>query len=242
MESMEQPEPPTPEVRRAMNRRRLLLAAGAGAVALTIGRTLYGLAPDRETQHARAEVLPDGRPRLPPGQRLLQELRPMGGVPGDPNPASYRLRVHGEVEKPFDLDFRELLRLSSDQTCDVHCVTGWSMFAGSWSGVPLTDLATRAGVKSTARHVIFEGSHGYTANVPLEEVLQPQVMVAHSLNGDPLELWHGAPVRALVPSLYFWKSAKWLTGIRFSAEDEPGFWETRGYHNHGDPWREERYG
>jgi DMSO/TMAO reductase YedYZ molybdopterin-dependent catalytic subunit len=90
--------------------------------------------------------------------------------------------------------------------------------------------------------VIFEAAHGYTANVPLREALGPQIMVVRELAGAPLPRAHGGPLRALVPHLYFWKSAKWLTGIRFVARDEPGYWETRGYHNHGDPWREERYG
>ncbi|HEU4752505.1 MAG TPA: molybdopterin-dependent oxidoreductase, partial [Armatimonadota bacterium] len=129
-----------------------------------------------------------------------------------------------------------------EQTCDVHCVTGWSLLDGVWRGVRVKELAERAGVKESARHVIFEAAHGYTSNVPLEEALRPTVLVAYRFGGDPLLQPHGAPVRALVPHLYFWKSAKWLTGIRFSAQDEPGYWEVRGYHNHGDPWKEERYG
>ena len=90
--------------------------------------------------------------------------------------------------------------------------------------------------------MIFEAAHGYTANVPLAEATARNVLVTHQLNGRPFQRRHGAPVRGLVPDLYFWKSAKWLTGIRFVTRDEPGFWETRGYHNHADPWREERYG
>ena len=90
--------------------------------------------------------------------------------------------------------------------------------------------------------VIFEAAHGYTSNVPLREALAPTVLVARELEGAALPRTHGGPLRAIVPDLYFWKSAKWLTGIRFVARDEPGYWETRGYHNHADPWREERYG
>jgi DMSO/TMAO reductase YedYZ molybdopterin-dependent catalytic subunit len=97
-------------------------------------------------------------------------------------------------------------------------------------------------VRSGVHHVIFEAAYGYTSNVLLHEALAPQVLVAHKLEGSPLPRDHGAPVRALVPDLYFWKSAKWLKGIRFVRDDEPGYWETRGYHNHADPWKEERYG
>jgi DMSO/TMAO reductase YedYZ molybdopterin-dependent catalytic subunit len=103
------------------------------------------------------------------------------------------------------------------------------------------ELAKLARVRPDAGHVVFEAAYGYTTNVPLAEVLRPDVLVVHHLDGDPLEPAHGAPVRGLVPDLYFWKSAKWLTGIRFNRYDEPGFWEVRGYHNHGDPWLEERY-
>jgi DMSO/TMAO reductase YedYZ molybdopterin-dependent catalytic subunit len=108
--------------------------------------------------------------------------------------------------------------------------------------VRVKELADRAKVKASARHVVFEAAHGYTANVRLDEALRPNVLVAHQLDGRALPRAHGAPVRGVIPDLYFWKSAKWLTGIRFSARDDPGFWETRGYHNHADPWREERYG
>lgn len=240
---MNAPELPLPAVQRSMTRRRLILAAAAGTGVVALGRYLYGLAPDDRTRAAREERLPDGRPRLPPGQRLLQELRQMGGVPGDPSPRAYRLRIFGEVKRPLELSYARLLELPQvEQSSDVHCVTGWSLFDGQWGGVQVAHLAELAGIKETARHVIFEAAHGYTTNVPLEEALRPSVLVAHHLGGEPLEQWHGAPVRGLVPHLYFWKSAKWLTGIRFSAADEPGFWETRGYHNHADPWLEERYG
>jgi DMSO/TMAO reductase YedYZ molybdopterin-dependent catalytic subunit len=121
-------------------------------------------------------------------------------------------------------------------------VTGWSVLGALWRGVAVKQLAELASVESTARHVIFEGAHGYTANVPIAEALAPDVLVAHRLDGKVLAAKHGAPVRAVVPDLYFWKSAKWLTGIKFVSRDEPGYWEVRGYHNHGNPWKEERYG
>ena len=200
-------------------------------------------APEALVKLAKAAKRPSGQPRLPPGQRLLTSLKPMGGEPGDPSRSKFKLRVHGEVERPFELDFRQLLRLRQvKQPLDVHCVTGWSMFDGLFEGVRLKTLADKAGVKASARHVVFEAAHGYTCNVPLAEALSPGNMLVHRLNGKSLAHTHGGPVRGLVPDLYFWKSAKWITGIRFVHKDEPGYWETRGYHNHANPWREQRYG
>jgi DMSO/TMAO reductase YedYZ molybdopterin-dependent catalytic subunit len=226
-----------------MQRRTFLRALGAGTVVIALGGGAYVLADSEEERRARGTPRPDGRPRLPPNQYLLKHLRPMGGDEGDPSPGSFRLQVHGEVERPFVLDFAGLLAMPQvEQDCDVHCVTKWSVLGAHFTGVRMADLAARAGVKPNAHHVIFEAAHGYTSNVPLHEALAPDVLVAHRLDGTPLARAHGAPVRALVPNLYFWKSAKWLTGIRFGAVDEPGYWETRGYHNHADPWKEERYG
>ena len=240
---------PTSDQKRAICRRTLLRTAGGGVlVSMLAGCT--GDAPlqltgqeSAETRRAREERLPDGRPRLPPGQYVREDLKDMGGEGGSDDFRSYRIRVYGEVEQPLELSYAELLKLpQTKQTCDVHCVTRWSMLDSQWQGVLLSDLAERVKVKPSARHVIFEAAHGYTSNVPLEEALRPNVLVAHHFGGDPLAYEHGGPVRALVPELYFWKSAKWLTAVRFSAHDEPGFWENRGYHNHGDPWHEERYG
>lgn len=226
---------------RSLARRRFMQQAASGTVLVAFGGGLYVLSEDL-TREARAESRKDGRPRLPPGQKVIERLKPMGGTPGDPRPSEYRLRVHGEVERPFTLTFAELLEQPSvTLASDVHCVTGWSVLGARFTGARVRDLARKAGVKPSARHVVFEGAHGYTANVPLREALAPEVLVAHRLDGRPLSRAHGAPVRGVVPDLYFWKSAKWLTGIRFVVRDEPGYWETRGYHNHGDPWREERY-
>jgi DMSO/TMAO reductase YedYZ molybdopterin-dependent catalytic subunit len=225
-----------------MQRREFLrLAAGASVAALG---AWWVIAPDEVERRARAEKRSDGRPRLPPGQRVLRTLRPMGGIaPDDPSVTAWRLRVHGEVERPLTLDFAQLLALpQTEQKSDVHCVTGWSVLDADWTGVRVAELARMAGVRPTARHVIFEAWAGYTANVPLDEALAPDVLVAHRYAGAPLLRPHGPPARALVPGLYFWKSAKWLKGIRFQSSDDPGYWESRGYHNHGDPWREERYG
>jgi DMSO/TMAO reductase YedYZ molybdopterin-dependent catalytic subunit len=227
-----------------MSRRIFLRAAiTTGTVVAALGGAGYVLASEEEEKKARASVRPDGRPRLPPNQYLLKRIRAMGGNEGDPSPGGYRLQVHGEVEQPFTIDFAELLKMPQvEQICDVHCVTKWTVLDAKWTGVKIADLAARAKPKPSARHVIFEAVAGYTANVPIREALAPNVLIAHKYEGQPLPRAHGAPVRAVVPDLYFWKSAKWLTGIRFVASDRPGYWETRGYHNHADPWREERYG
>ena len=234
---------PKPSFEPSMSRRAFVRGAtAAGTVIVALGGGGYVLASEAEERKARSELRPDGRPRLPPGQYLLRRIKPMGGTEGDPSPGNYRLRVHGEVEQPFTIDLAELLKMAQvDQTCDVHCVTKWTVLDAKWTGVRVADLAARAKLRPAARHVVFEAAAGYTANVRLREALAPNVLVAHRYEGAPLGRAHGAPVRALVPDLYFWKSAKWLTGIRFVASDRPGYWETRGYHNHADPWKEERY-
>lgn len=230
-----------PKTTAHLQRRQFIREAVSGTLIVALGGGLYALS-DELTREAQAAQRKDGRPRLPPGQRVLGALRPMGGAEGDPRRSQFRLRVHGDVERPFEVDFKQLLALpQTHQVCDVHCVTGWSVLDAKFNGVQVKALAEKAKVKASARHVIFEAAHGYTANVRLAEALAPNVLVAHTLGGEPLPRTHGGPVRALVPDLYFWKSAKWLTGIRFVARDEPGYWETRGYHNHADPWKEERY-
>lgn len=198
---------------------------------------------DTVAREARAQVRKDGRSRLPPGQEVLRRLKPMGGTPGDPRRRRFKLRIHGEVERPYELDFAELVGMGPElRSLDVHCVTGWSVLGARFKGVTLRALADRAGVKRSARHLILEAAHGYTANVILREALATDNMVAYELDGVPLARPHGSPVRAVLPGLYFWKSPKFITGLRFASRDQPGYWETRGYHNHADPWREERYG
>ena len=223
------------------DRRTFLRVLAAGTVVTALGG-LYVVVGDEATRRARRMKLPDGRPRLPPGQHVIQFLKPMGGDEGDPSPGNWKLKVHGAVEHPFEIDFAGLLAMPQvTQTCDVHCVTKWSLLDSHWTGVRVSDLAARAKVMPSAHYVIFEAAQGYTSNVLLHEALAPNVLVAHKFENSPLARPHGAPVRALVPDLYFWKSAKWLTGIQFSSIDKPGYWETRGYNNHADPWKEERY-
>ncbi len=233
----------TPAFRPSMQRRTFLRAMTAGTIVAALGGAAYALADSEDERRARTALRPDGRPRLPPSQHLLKRLRPMGGEEGDPSPGGFRLQVHGEVDNPYTLDFASLLAMPQvEQECDVHCVTKWTVLGAHFTGVRVADLAARAKVRAGVHHVIFEAAYGYTSNVLLHEAMAPSALVAHRLEGAPLERDHGAPVRALVPDLYFWKSAKWLKSIRFVREDEPGYWETRGYHNHADPWKEERYG
>jgi DMSO/TMAO reductase YedYZ molybdopterin-dependent catalytic subunit len=190
----------------------------------------------------RYDATPTDRPRVPPKQETRDELKPMGGQPGEPSVSAWRLRVHGLVENELTLSMEDLLAYTLiEQTCDVHCVTGWSVLGAIFNGVRVSDIAAAAGVSGRARHVIFEAAHGYTANVDVAEALKPNSIIVWDYNGQPLARGHGAPVRNILPDRYFWKSAKWLTGLRFVEKDERGFWEQRGYHNHADPWLEERY-
>ncbi len=228
-----------PAVHRLLARRRFIQSAGAGSLLAVLG----GLYVLLDNHPAYAEDRPDGRPRVPPGQRVIEQLRDMGGRPGHPERSQWHLEVHGAVDKPFTIDFKQMLKMTQHTIeADVHCVTGWSVIGHRWKGVRVADLLARAGVRKSARYVIFEAAHGYTANIPLREAMRDNVMIAHRLNGKTLAHEHGSPVRALVPDLYFWKSAKWLRGIKLSDDDQPGYWERRGYHNRGDPWREERFG
>jgi len=231
-----------PELKAAWDRRQFIKSAAAGTALMALGGTMLRIAADDLSRAARAEKRKDGRERLPPGQRALETLRAMGGDEGDGDVRTFKLKVYGECKTPFELDYSALLKLPQVQKeADVHCVTGWSLIGGLFKGVQVSMLAEKAGMKDTARHVIFEAAHGYTANAPIKEATADNAMITYRLNGKPFSIEHGAPVRGLVPDLYFWKSAKWITGIRFSKDDHPGYWETRGYSNHADPWKEERY-
>ena len=229
------------EVEHLLRRRSFIRRATAGTLLTGLCGGLYAL-DDLLTNEAMAETRSDGRRRVPPGQRVLRALKPMGGTPGSPNPSDFSLTIHGEVERPLTLDFAGLLRSDNvELAVDVHCVTGWTVLDARFKGVRVRDLAERVGVKEGVRHVIFEGAHGYSANVRLDEATAPNVLIAHRLNGRSLARPHGAPARVVIPDLYFWKGPKWIQSIRFVRRDEPGFWETRGYNNHADPWLEERY-
>jgi DMSO/TMAO reductase YedYZ molybdopterin-dependent catalytic subunit len=182
--------------------------------------------------------------RLPPGQSLTRKFPVLTYGPNARfDPATWDMRVFGEVEKEMRWTWDEFLALPTVTiTCDIHCVTRWSKFDTVWEGIRFTDFIKLFGVKPSARFVIAHCDHGYTTNLPIEAMMEDDVLLAYKYDGKPLEPDHGFPVRTLVPKRYFWKSAKFLRALEFSQEDKPGFWEQSGYHNDGDPWKEERYG
>jgi DMSO/TMAO reductase YedYZ molybdopterin-dependent catalytic subunit len=154
--------------------------------------------------------------------------------------AEWSLTIEGEVDEPRTWSWEEFRALPSEEIIrDIHCVTKWSKLGTTWEGVSVDLLLER--VDTAAEYVVAFCDGGYTTNLPLEEVTGSKAWIAHTYEGEPLSPEHGGPARLLVPHLYFWKSAKWVRGLRLVTEDEPGFWESLGYHNQGDPWREQRY-
>jgi DMSO/TMAO reductase YedYZ molybdopterin-dependent catalytic subunit len=223
-----------------ISRRTFLATAGGSVVSISLPGTFVKLM-DLDNLALAAETRPDGRPRLPPGQLAVKQIYDMGGIEGTATMANWKLQIHGEVERPTTLTFQELLDLTQvDLTCDVHCVTGWTLLDSLWRGVRLTTIMDLVRIKESARFVIFEAAAGYTSNIPISEARKENVILAHSFFSKELPRPHGAPVRALVPDRYFYKSAKWLEGVKFTARDEPGYWERAGYSNSADPWKEER--
>lgn len=185
----------------------------------------------------------DHKSRLPPGQKLVTNWPVLDlGVQPDVKPENWRLQILGAVENPVALkleDFRNLPQVES--VSDIHCVTAWSRYDNHWQGVSARALLALVKPKAEAKHIVFHSYDGYTTNVRLDVFADDDVLLAHSWQGKPLARDHGGPVRVVIPKFYFWKSAKWVTRIVFHGDDHPGFWETRGYHNSGDPWKEERY-
>ena len=181
--------------------------------------------------------------RLPPGQYLTADfpVLSLGPTPRVTTKA-WKLEVSGLVKNKITWHWAEFNALPKmEMEKDIHCVTKWSKFDTRWSGVSLDEIMKLVGVDETATHLIAYSTDGYTTNVPLEDALHGKAMVATAYDGEEIPPEHGGPARLFVPHLYFWKSAKWLTNLVFADHDEPGFWETRGYHNYGDPWKEERY-
>jgi DMSO/TMAO reductase YedYZ molybdopterin-dependent catalytic subunit len=197
---------------------------------------------DAEQCALAADIRPDGRHRLPPGQQAIEKIEDMGGTPGTATVADWSMRVYGEVEKPAVFSYQELL--SFDQahiTCDIHCVTGWTLLDSEWSGVRLATIMDMVKPRGSGAFVIFEAAAGFTSNVPIGDTLKENAILAHSFFGERLPKEHGAPVRVVIPDRYFYKSAKWLEAVRVASRDEPGFWERQGSSNSADPWKEERY-
>jgi DMSO/TMAO reductase YedYZ molybdopterin-dependent catalytic subunit len=179
--------------------------------------------------------------RVPPGQYVVHDFPVLSAGP-TPRTAltDWTFSLVGEVDKLKNWTWDEFRKLPSETiTRDVHCVTGWSKLDTSWEGVSVDHLL--AGVETSAEYVMAFSDGGYTTNVPLEDLTGGKAWIAFNFDGEPLEAEHGGPARLLVPHLYFWKSAKWVRGLQLMDKDEPGFWETYGYHMYGDPWLEQRY-
>jgi DMSO/TMAO reductase YedYZ molybdopterin-dependent catalytic subunit len=181
--------------------------------------------------------------RLPPGQSatLKWPVLHEGPVPRF-DPRTWDFRIMGLVERTVRLTWDAFTRLPMKEvTADMHCVTRWSRFDVKWEGVPFSEVTKLASVKPAAKYVMVDAENGYTANVPLLDLLRPTTLFVLKHNGEPLPAEHGYPLRLVVPHLYAWKSVKWVRGIEFLEQDAPGFWEQNGYHIYGDPFKEQRF-
>ena len=186
---------------------------------------------------------PEQGDRVPPGQFLTKKFPVLtAGSTPKIDLAAWKLKVFGDVEQETEFDWQQFKALPwTTVEADFHCVTQWSALDNVWGGVLFSDLLDLVRPKPDARYVMAHCHGGYTTNLPLETLLQDGGVLAHTHNGKELDRSHGWPVRLVVLHRYGWKSAKWLNGIEFMAEDSPGFWERQGYHNNGDPWKEERF-
>jgi len=186
---------------------------------------------------------PNANVRIPVGQTEVRNFPRLDlGVVPEVTTQNWHLRVYGLVEHELNLDWQAFQALEQvTDISDFHCVTRWSQLDMDWQGVRAHDILALAQPKETARFVTLHSYDGYTTNLPLEALLDDDVIIAHSVLGAPLTPEHGGPVRLVVPKRYAWKSAKWLEVIEFHEFDRPGFWEVRGYHNEADPWLEQRF-
>ena len=181
--------------------------------------------------------------RLPPGQYLTDRFPVLhvGDIPTYA-PGQWDLRIFGLVDREITLNLDDLRALPSvSLTFDIHCVTKWSKFDTTWTGVRVRDLFALAGVRADATHVMEHAEFGYTTNVPLADITTDEALIAYAFDGEEITAEHGGPVRVVIPHLYFWKSAKWVRGLELRAADAPGFWERNGYHMYADPFREQRF-
>jgi DMSO/TMAO reductase YedYZ molybdopterin-dependent catalytic subunit len=187
---------------------------------------------------------PDLRDRIPPGQYLTPGFPVLSAGPTPHTPLeAWTFRIEGLVGQPVEWSWEEFQGLPArDWTVDISCVTKWTKLDTRWRGVSIDTLLEHVELQPSAAYVIAWADGDYTTNLPLPDVLNGQAFVAYEYDGAPLPAEHGGPARLVVPARYFWKSAKWVRGLRIVEGDEPGFWESLGYHNRGDPWREERYG
>jgi len=184
---------------------------------------------------------PEQRDRLPPGQYLTTDFPVLSAGPAPHTPLTeWSFSVVGAIDEPRTWSWEAFQAMPTETiTRDIHCVTKWTKLDTTWTGVSVDVLLD--GVETEAEHVLAFCDGGYTTNLPLEDVTGGKAWVAHVYEGEPLTPEHGGPARLLVPHLYFWKSAKWVRGLALTPENEPGFWEGFGYHDYGDPWREQRY-
>ena len=187
----------------------------------------------------RRDDVPDGR--VPPGQYVTRDFPVLSAGPTPHTPlADWTFSVTADSEVLRSWTWDEFRAVPSEPiTKDIHCVTKWSKLDTVWEGVPVDTLLE--GIERDATYALAFCDGGYTTNVPIEDLTEGKAWVAFAYDGEPLEPEHGGPARLLVPHLYFWKSAKWVRGLRLLDEDEPGFWESLGYHTYGDPWQEQRY-
>jgi DMSO/TMAO reductase YedYZ molybdopterin-dependent catalytic subunit len=181
--------------------------------------------------------------RIPPGQYLTEDFPVLSAGPTPHEPlAQWTFAIRGAVKQPASWTWEEFTALPRETvTVDIHCVTKWSKLDTIWTGVSVETLLERVGVAEKAKYITAWCDGGYTTNLPLDAIVGGKAWIAFEYGGQPLHPEHGGPARLLVPKLYFWKSAKWVRGIELLENDEPGFWERYGYHNYGDPWKEQRY-
>ena len=180
-------------------------------------------------------------PKLPPGQYLTEDFPVLSAGPTPRVPTDrWEFVITTETGERHRWNWAQLRELPTETvTVDLHCVTKWSKLSTMWEGVPLDTLLED--VETAADYALVHSYGGYTTNLPLEDLVEGKAWIAFDYDGDPLAPEHGGPARLLVPHLYLWKSAKWVRGIELLLDDQPGFWESLGYHNYGDPWREQRY-
>ncbi len=186
---------------------------------------------------------PETDNRVPPGQYVTPDFPVLSAGPTPHTPLDgWTFQIEGLVRQPVSWSWEEFLSLpSKTYVIDIHCVTKWSKLDTQWKGVSVDTLFTNIDLDPKTMYVEAFSDGGYTTNLPLQEIINDQAFIAYEYDGKPLEAVHGGPARLVVPHLYFWKSAKWVRGLKLMEQDKRGFWESLGYNNHGDPWKEERY-
>lgn len=223
--------------------RRLELAAQISRRMADLDLEVVLVGSPGQERVARAPTRGIDPQRVPPGQHLTAgwPVLHTGGVPAV-DLATFRLTVTGLVERRVALSWEDLRALGETTvTADMHCVTAWSRLGNTWTGVRPRQVLDLAGLRGRATHALVSGRPAYSANLPLDVLLSDDVLLAWSHDGEPLAPEHGGPLRLVVPSLYAWKSVKWVYEVRLLDRDVPGYWEARGYHNDADPWREQRF-